>query len=149
MHRPLNGFSLIELVVALAILAAATTIALRATNHLQDQARYTNTTSTLNNIQEAILGPANPGSANGSSLINGFVADTGRLPVFHISQNTDPLGADPLGANGDPLNELIANPNAIPTYGPYSNIDGTVTISVGWQGPYLHLGAGPAFIRDG
>jgi len=24
-----------------------------------------------------------------------------------------------------------------------------VTISVGWQGPYLHLGAGPAFIRDG
>jgi prepilin-type N-terminal cleavage/methylation domain-containing protein len=135
MHRPLNGFSLIELVVALAILAAATTIALRATNHLQDQARYTNTISTLNNLQAAIVGPTNERSSDGTALVSGFVADTGRLPEFEA---------------GDPLTELISNPNGITNYQFYtSNIDNSVRIQVGWQGPYLHLGAGATSVLDG
>ena len=139
-----NGFSLIELVVALAILAAATTIALRATSHLEDQARYKATTSTLNNIQAAILGPTNERSPDGTPLVSGFVADTGRPPQFYIS------GSDPLGASGDPLTELLQNPNSIPSFQRYSsNVDPSVKVWVGWQGPYLHLGAGPTYTRDG
>jgi len=141
-----SGFSLIELMVALAILAAVTTIALRSVTKLQDQARYTNTTSTLNNVQSAIIGPANQHWPDGSPQVTGFVADIGRLPNYLIS--TTP--ADPLGLNGDPLTELLQKPSSVPAFHYLSaNTDASVVIGTGWQGPYLRLGAGPAFIRDG
>jgi prepilin-type N-terminal cleavage/methylation domain-containing protein len=142
-HR---GFSLIELLIALAILAAVTTIALRATSGLQGQAKYQATVRSLNEIQAAIVGSPNPRAANGSALVSGFVADTGRLPWFSVSS------VDPLYPSGvaDPLIELTSNPNAIPLYAYYSsNIDSSVIIGVGWQGPYINLSAGPTFIRDG
>jgi prepilin-type N-terminal cleavage/methylation domain-containing protein len=138
-----SGFSLIELMVALAILAAVTTVALRSVSKLQDQARYTNTTGSLNNIQAAIIGPANQHWPDGSPQVTGFVADIGRLPNFLIS------GSDPLGANGDPFNELL-QPNSIPVYSFLTSAsDPSIKIGVGWQGPYLRLGAGPTYIRDG
>ncbi|MGA3068374.1 MAG: type II secretion system protein [Tepidisphaeraceae bacterium] len=140
-----RAFSLIELVIALAILAAVTTIALRAAGNLQDQARYQSTVRSLNEIQAAIVGPVNQRNADGSALVTGFVADTGRLPLSN--PGSDP--GDPQGAQ-DPLNELISNPNGIPPYQPYtSNIDGNVKVWAGWQGPYLHLSAGPTYVRDG
>ena len=141
-----SGFSLIEMVIALAILAAATTIAIRATSGLQDQARYQATARSLNNIQDAIIGPPSARGPNGSAIVSGFVADIGRLPQFATSS------ADPLFLSGtaDPLSELTLNPNGIPAFAYYSsNIDPTVSIGVGWQGPYLRLGAGPTFVRDG
>jgi len=130
--------------VALAILAAVTTIAIRSVTKLQDQARYTNTTSTLNSIQAAIVGPANQHWPDGSPQVTGFVADVGRLPNYLIA------GSDPLGVNGDPLTELLQNPSAIPAFSyVQSKIDSSVVVGVGWQGPYLRLGAGPTYIRDG
>jgi prepilin-type N-terminal cleavage/methylation domain-containing protein len=145
MRTQQRAFSLIELVIALAILAAATTIAIRATSGLQDQARYQQTTRSLNDIQAAIVGPANQRNADGSALVTGFVADTGRLPQsYFFGSPTDPV------VPGDPLNELTSNPNGIVAYRNFaSNIDATVSVGVGWQGPYLHLGAGPTYIRDG
>src|ERR1700690_472075 len=101
MTRKQRAFSLIELMVALAILAAVTTIALRSVTKLQDQARYTNTTSTLNNIQAAIVGPPNQHWPDGSPQVTGFVADIGRLPNYLIS------GLDPLGVNADPLKKCL------------------------------------------
>jgi prepilin-type N-terminal cleavage/methylation domain-containing protein len=140
-----RAFSLIELVIALAILAAVTTIALRATSNLQDQARYQSTVRSLNEIQAAIAGPVNQRNSDGSALVTGFVADTGRLPVFNSGSDA----GDPQGAL-DPLAELISNPNGIPTYQPYtSNTDTSVKVWAGWQGPYLHLSAGPTYVRDG
>ena len=139
-----SGFSLIELMVSLAILATVTAIALRSTNGLQSQARYQGTTQSLNDIRSAIIGPANLRGPDGSAQVTGFVADTGRLPNFLID------GSDPLGANGDPLNELLRQNNSIPNFGfVSSNTDPSVYIAVGWQGPYLRLGAGPSYIRDG
>ena len=138
-----GGFTLIELVVALAILAALTTVALRSVSGVQSQARYQQTTRTLDEIRSAIIGPANLRGSDGSALVTGFVADTGRLPNFLIS------GSDPLGANGDPLNELLQS-NAMPAFRFFSsNTDPFVWIGVGWKGPYLRLGVGPSFIRDG
>jgi prepilin-type N-terminal cleavage/methylation domain-containing protein len=140
-----QAFSLIELVIALAILAAVTTIALRATSNLQDQAKYQSTVRSLNEIQAAIVGPVNQRSSDGSALVTGFVADTGRLPLANPGSDT----GDPQGAL-DPLNELLSRPAAIPIYQPYSsNIDPNVIVWAGWQGPYLHLSAGPTYVRDG
>jgi prepilin-type N-terminal cleavage/methylation domain-containing protein len=144
-----RAFSLIELVIALAILAAVTTIALRATSNLQDQARYQSTVRSLNNIQAAIVGPVNPSGPNGSALVSGFVADTGRLPEYYVSAN-DPLTQLTPPQPGDPLTELTSNLDGIPAYSlQNSPVDSSVSIGVGWQGPYLSLGAGPTYVRDG
>ena len=78
MTRNRSAFSLIELMVALAILAAVTTIALRSVNGLQNQARYQATQRSLDEVRSAILGPANERNPDGTPLVTGFVADTGR-----------------------------------------------------------------------
>jgi prepilin-type N-terminal cleavage/methylation domain-containing protein len=146
MNRKQTGFTLIELMVVLAILAATATIALRTASSLQNQGRYQQTTRELNNIQSAIGGPSSSGVPNGNSLVSGFVADLGRLPNAYVSSN------DPGDANGylDPLNELLSQNSSMPTPQFYSsNTDNSVNIWVGWQGPYVQVGAGPSYIRDG
>jgi len=133
-RRP--GFSLIELLVVLAILAALTTIALRSVSNVQSQARYQQTTHALDEIRNAILGPAHQRNPDGTPLVTGFLADTGYLPVYV--------------AAGDPLGELTTNPNNIPAYGlVYAASDSAIRIGAGWQGPYVRLGPGATTLLDG
>jgi prepilin-type N-terminal cleavage/methylation domain-containing protein len=149
MSRRRDGFTLIELMVTLAILTALTTVALRAAYSVQTQGLYKQTTRELNDIQSAVVGPSNTSGAGGSSLVSGFVADTGRLPEYEVS-TSDPLTQLSPPQPGDPLTELTYNPNGIPAYGlKQSNVDPIVEIGVGWQGSYISLGAGPTYIRDG
>ena len=143
MSRHNSGFSLIELMVSLAILATVATLAIRAGNGLQSQTRYQTTTRSLDDIRGAIVGPANLRGPDGSVQVTGFVADIGRLPQFRIS------GSDPLGTSGDPLNELLQS-NSLPLFSfQHATSDSGVTVGVGWKGPYMRLGAGPSYIRDG
>ena len=135
MTRKQSGFSLLELVVVMAILAALATVALRAVSNNQNQARYQQTTRTLTDIRDAIVGPANQRNPDGTPLITGFVADTGNLPVYY--------------GGGDPLAELTTNPNSIGSYAPATTSDPNLTINAGWQGPYLRLGVGASTILDG
>jgi prepilin-type N-terminal cleavage/methylation domain-containing protein len=140
MSRTKKGFSLIELLVALTILAA---VALRSVSNINSQARYQQTTRSLDEIRSAIVGTRNLRGPDGSALVTGFVADIGRLPKATI----DPL--DPLGLNGDPFSELL-KPNGIPNFAQVAaGSDPSILIGVGWQGPYIRLAAGPSFIRDG
>jgi prepilin-type N-terminal cleavage/methylation domain-containing protein len=149
MNYKKTGFTLIELMVTLAILAALTTVALRMASSIQTQGFYKQSTQQLNNIQSAILGPPRPIAFTGSGLISGFVADTGRLPLYEVS-TSDPLTQLSPPQPGDPLTELTSNPNNIPAYSlQTSNVDVNVKVGVGWQGPYISVGAGPTFIRDG
>jgi prepilin-type N-terminal cleavage/methylation domain-containing protein len=148
MPRKLSAFSLIELLVVLAILAALTTVALRSVNGVQGQAKYLQTTSTLNQLRDAIIGPANLRGPDGSALVTGFVADVGRLPNYLVS-SSDPLPLQSPALPGDPFDELFEQ-NSIPSFAYKSAPDDPgVTVGVGWQGPYLRLGAGPTFTRDG
>ena len=138
-HR---GLSLIELVISLAILATLATVALRASGGLQSQTRYQVTTQTLNEIRSAVLGVPNQHGPDGSVQVTGFVADTGRLPNYLTS-------ASDTATSPDPLNELL-QPNGIPAFGfVQANTDTSVLVGVGWNGPYMRLGAGAGFIRDG
>ena len=75
-----RGFTLVELLIVLLILAIMTTVAIQATSGLVDQARYETTQRNLQNIQDAIIGPTNQRASDGSLLITGFAADMGACP---------------------------------------------------------------------
>ena len=72
-----NGFTLIELMVVLTILAITATILIQSTSGLQDQGRYNQTVDRVNQIKQAIV---NVTTVNGVPQVSGFVADMGRLP---------------------------------------------------------------------
>src|SRR5437868_6644515 len=75
-----SGFTLVELLVVLAILVALTTVAITSLGGAQDQGRYDATQRTMQAVEDAVIGPANERDSDGSPLNTGFVADMGRLP---------------------------------------------------------------------
>ncbi len=153
-NRP--GLTLVELLVVLVILAIMTTIAIQSTDMLVDQSRYDATQRTLQNIQDAIIGPANQRDSDGSQTITGFIADMGRLP--------QPVYAGGV-LQGDSLRELWDN-TVIPVASSYGVQSTTVPIQslplpsstkvlvnsssaaislqmpCGWRGPYLRFPSG-------
>jgi prepilin-type N-terminal cleavage/methylation domain-containing protein len=72
-----SGFTLIEMMVVLTIMAVTMTVLLKATSGQQDQVRYNRTVERYNMIKQAILDVSN---VNGVPVISGFAADMGRLP---------------------------------------------------------------------
>lgn len=131
-----HGFTLVELVAVLAILAIVTAIATRELGHVLDSQRYDATQQTLADIEAAVLG-AHDASA-------GFVADLGRLPRT-------------IGTNELTLGELWTRPviafdlrAAVATNGvAASEEDAQVLVPGGWRGPYLRLPLGANTVRDG
>ncbi len=133
-----SGLTLIELLVVLLILAILTTVAIQSTAGLVDQARYEATQRTLQNVQEAIVGPGGQREPDGTLLISGFVADVGRLP--------NAVGTDP----ATQLQELWANPSALAPFTlQAAPSDPQVVVPCGWRGPYLQLQPGSAQLYDG
>jgi prepilin-type N-terminal cleavage/methylation domain-containing protein len=139
------GFTLLELVVVLAILAVVTTLALRSLDQVQDQQRDEANRSGMQALHEAILGSPDDRAADGSRMISGFVADMGRLPkAVEIDGNLT-------------LAELWVNPGhafdvrpAIAVNGvPPAYQDSQVFVSGGWRGPYLRLPIGAETWLDG
>jgi type II secretory pathway pseudopilin PulG len=156
-QRRRSGLTLVELLVVLTILIILTTIAITSTDQVLDQGRYNATQRTLQNIQDAILGPTSQRTADGSLLISGFVADMGRLP-----QTVDTT-SEPLRELWDPsvipaastyalqVTNLInpSNPSVFLMYPPNTVYNPTtapvqvaVTLPCGWRGPYLQLMTG-------
>ena len=137
-----RGFTLIELVLVLMILAILAGAAMSMVDTQVDQARFESTQQTLLNIENAVLGPDNARAADGSRAVSGFVADCGRLPYS--------------------LEELYIRPTSIPNFdftvpvdddaAPTGNElsgDRKVTAFGGWNGPYLRLPIGSASLPDG
>jgi prepilin-type N-terminal cleavage/methylation domain-containing protein len=150
-----HGMTLLELVVVIAILAVLMTVAMRSMTGVAQQSRFEATQRTLENIQEAILGPANDHQPDGSRVINGFIADIGRLPQAMLATNSD-------GTTSLTLNELLSPPTgALPfavRQATGTNLadsslslswDTNVWIPCGWRGPYLRLAVGETAITDG
>ena len=74
------ALTLLELLVVVAILAILTTVAVRSTSDLGGQFRYDSTQTTLKTFRDAVLGPVNQTSPDGSPYVTGFIADMGRPP---------------------------------------------------------------------
>ncbi len=158
-----SGLTLLELLVVLSILAVLSTVALTSSSGLADQARYEATQRTLENIRDAIIGPANLRDTDGTLLYTGFVADTGRLPRA-VAEVVD-------GGTVLTLAELVEQPAGMAAYQvlpaitsnctPSTEADAadpvppagvsadTVRLGVGWRGPYLRLTPGNLLPRDG
>jgi prepilin-type N-terminal cleavage/methylation domain-containing protein len=133
-----EGFTLLELVIVLAILAIVTALATREVGHVQDQRRFEVTQRTLENIREVVLGVPNDRAPDGTRMQGGFVADTGRLPgnlselwtnapTFHVRQA--------IVANMAPGYEALA--------------DSDILVAGGRRSPYVRLPIGSSELRDG
>jgi prepilin-type N-terminal cleavage/methylation domain-containing protein len=140
MNTNRRGLTLVELLIVLVILAIMTTIAIQSTDMLVDQSRYDATRQTLQNIQNAILGPAGQVQPNGLPQITGFVADMGRLPIAL----PDPITGNPsLRELWDSSAFMLATQgytNQSVTF-PLGTSGATYTINLpcGWRGPYLRF----------
>ncbi len=140
-----GGFTLLELVVVLAILAVVTTLAMRSLDHVLDGKREETNRLAIEELRDAVLGSPDDHAADGTRTISGFVADMGRLPLA-------------VEINGDlTLAELWMDPGvrfdirpAIPDHGvPAGFADPQVLVAGGWRGPYLHLPMGSSQWMDG
>jgi prepilin-type N-terminal cleavage/methylation domain-containing protein len=129
-----SGLSLLELVVALGILAVASTMAVRALDPIADQARYESTQRTLEQLRDATLGDRRARNSNGQRIVSGYIADTGVLPA-----TLDDLLVQPVS--------LIAH--ASQSFDSDRDSINDVTLTSGWRGPYLLLGAGHSTLLDG
>ncbi|MBI1370737.1 MAG: prepilin-type N-terminal cleavage/methylation domain-containing protein [Planctomycetes bacterium] len=138
MTRTARAFTLLELVLVLAVLAVLSLIAVRSVDGLGDQTAFDATRSTMTNIEDAVLGPPSLRDADGTALSAGFVADLGRLPLA--------VGSDP----STQLAELWSNPRGLLTFAiRTAPSDATVTIGTGHRGDYLRLAIGRSELVDG
>ena len=121
-----GALTLLELVVVLGILAVLSTVAVRSLEPIADQARYESTQSVLSDLRLATVGT----KPNESS----FLGDTGALP--------------------NDVNELLVRPGALIAHSLQSfdsdrDAVNDITLSSGWNGPYLHIGIGLSSVFDG
>lgn len=129
-----DGLTLLELVVVLGILAMLSTVAVRSLEPIADQARYEVTQRVLDDVRGAISGETSRQFASGQTVISGFIADTGTLPT-----SVNNLLVRPVGLNNHTVQNFDSDRNAT----------NDVTLSSGWKGPYLQLGAGFTSVVDG
>ncbi len=128
------ALTLLELVIALGILAVLSTVAVRSLEPLADQARYETTQRVLNDLRAATIGDAGAKLASGQQVLSGYTADTGLLPTALDDLNTKPSGIAAYAAQSFDSDRDLTN---------------DLTLGSGWNGPYLHLGAGVSTVLDG
>lgn len=150
-HESFRGFTLLELLVVIAILAMTATVAFRTTTNLAEQAGLEKTQQTLEQIRQSIAGRPSDQQLDGTPIVSGFVADTGRLPL--------PVFTHIGGSNYLTLNELTLQSPYAPVYALRQAIspniaagvdeDSTVYVPCGWRGPYIQAGSVLPSIYDG
>lgn len=128
------GLTLLELIVALGVLAVLSSMAVRALDPLADQARYEMTQRLLNELRDATLGDTDMNPIDGQRLVSGFLADTGSLPA-----SIDNLITKPAGLAAYSLQSFDSDRDTV----------NDVSLSSGWRGPYFQLGAGQSSVLDG
>ncbi len=139
MYSTQRGFSLIELLIVLGLMATAATLALSTVGNKNNQNRFVETRGKLEIIRKAIVGENL--TINQQTIINGFVADMGRLPNNHEELLTAPDDCN-YETDSDTDGTFNNDNDQCPwTYDPESEI------WHGWHGPYI-FGISADF-RDG
>ncbi len=157
-----KGFTLIELMMGLTIMAVVGTVMLKSMSGLQDQSRYNQTVERVNQIKQAIV---NVQTINGVPVVTGFVADMGRLPycLEELLDGTCPANTKWLT---DIAGSVIGNciTSGTSSQITYSNCTSptpagkwspqplspqpilttsTISLNTGWNGPYIQTSNDP------
>ncbi len=116
-----RGFTLLELVVVIAVLALVANLATEHLVQVTDQQRYETSRDRLQRLQYAIVGDDSR-TSNGQPDLFGFVHDMGRPPVDLSELYEEPADCDPTrdGNQSCP-----------------AGFDPALGRSVGWRGPYI------------
>lgn len=114
------GFSLLELLVVLGLMAAAAALALSSVGNRDNQNRFDETRNKIGAMRKAILGES--AVINGQLSVNGFVVDMGRLP-----ESLEELLQEP--------DDCDLNTTGVQECG--RNFDADKELWYGWNGPYI------------
>jgi len=125
-HHPVQqqGLSLLELLLVVVILSAASLLALELYGNNDNQLRFEQTRQRLQQIRHAIIG-------NPQQNRSGFVQDMGRLPV-----NLRELVQPPISCDGGAVPDDDPNNNGVPDACEWK-FDDDSGLWAGWRGPYL------------
>ena len=129
-----RALTLLELVVVLGILALLSTVAVRSLEPIADQSRYEATQRVLNDLRFGAAGDNSHRFTSGQPIVSGFIADTGGLPT-----SVDDVLVCPVGISTHAVQNFDSDRDTVDD----------VTLSSGWKGPYLQLGAGYNAVVDG
>lgn len=143
-----KAFTLIEMVVVLAIIALVTHLAVRSLSTLDDRRREAAAEKMLDSVRRAVYDEETEGGARG------FLVDMGRLPQLA------PLYPDMAQPTNSTLSELWRRPAGVRDFEiraavkenlvlqADSLVASNVYVGTGWRGPYLQLGAGRSRLLD-
>lgn len=140
-----GGFTFLELLLVVSILAGIAMLAFATTSDVEDQRRFEDTQQRLLAIRRAVLGVGDP-AWDGQVRLSGFVADNGVLPGSLSELTSIPTGFLSYGAK-TPLFDAQPDSNCLS--------DGTTTsltdypLFKGWRGRYLPAAPGATGFRDG
>lgn len=130
------GFTLVELLLVILILSSLALVTTFMVDNMNEQFRFDQTKSRLEQIRRAIIGDS-ARTLNGQPEISGFVADMGRLPVSLSELIEAPADEDQLWGEQE------------------VTLSGTIVgyLYGGWRGPYLETlpesESGKKAFRDG
>lgn len=133
-----RAFTLVELVVVLAIIAVVTHLAVRELAHLRDGRLSDAADRQLDEIRLSIFDDSAEGAARG------FLADMGRMPSAADGTLSELL-LMPTGALRYAVRQATKE-NLVP--GAKHLANASVYVPTGWKGPYLRLPFGADRLRD-
>ncbi|PKD41436.1 type II secretion system protein [Methylomonas sp. EFPC1] len=145
-HKSERGFTLLEMLLVIFLMALVASTGLMLTEGVEDQAKYDETKRRMELIRKAIVGDPTR-TVNGAPELSGFVADMGRLPLCLAELLR--LGDEVLPATVPKTFESPCDDTEIVSDW---HLDQDTGVGMGWRGPYLQVipesGGGLRF-RDG
>lgn len=116
-----RGFTLIEMVVVLVVMALAAHLAVREFGRVRERRMEEEANSRLEELRDAVW------SVGADGMASGFLADMGRMPRS--------------------LDELWTQPDDAARF-VVTNCAAGVYVPTGWNGPYVRLGVGKSALYD-